>query len=46
VLVAQSSLFAAQLTRISLELAERQNLVTLYKALGGGWTDRNQTAGK
>jgi multidrug efflux system outer membrane protein len=46
VLVAQSSLFAAQLARINLELAERQNLVTLYKALGGGWTDRAETAEK
>jgi multidrug efflux system outer membrane protein len=45
VLVAQSSLFAAQLTRINLELAERQNLVTLYKALGGGWTDRARAGG-
>jgi multidrug efflux system outer membrane protein len=46
VLVAQSSLFAAQLTRINLELAERQNLVTLYKALGGGWTDGAEAAKK
>jgi multidrug efflux system outer membrane protein len=46
VLVAQSSLFAAQLTRINLELAERQNLVTLYKALGGGWTDGAEAARK
>jgi multidrug efflux system outer membrane protein len=38
VLVAESSLFAAQLNLVNLELAERQNLVTLYKALGGGWT--------
>ena len=37
VLVAQNSLFSAQLNLISLRLAERQNLVTLYKDLGGGW---------
>jgi multidrug efflux system outer membrane protein len=38
VLVAQNDLFSAQLNLVSLRLAERQNLVTLYKALGGGWT--------
>jgi multidrug efflux system outer membrane protein len=37
VLVAQNSLFSAQLNLVSLRLAERQNLVTLYKVLGGGW---------
>ena len=37
VLVAQNSLFSAQLTLISLELAARENDVNLYKALGGGW---------
>jgi multidrug efflux system outer membrane protein len=37
VLVAEESLFSAKLTLISLQLAEQQNLVTLYKALGGGW---------
>ncbi len=40
VLVAQNSLFGAQLNLVSLRLAEQQNLVTLYKALGGGWTER------
>jgi multidrug efflux system outer membrane protein len=40
VLVAQSSLFAAQINLVALHLAEQQNLVTLYKSLGGGWTDR------
>ncbi len=40
VLVAQNSLFSAQLDLVSLELAERQNLVTLYKALGGGWAEK------
>lgn len=37
VLVAEESLFSAKLTLISLQLSEQQNLVTLYKALGGGW---------
>jgi multidrug efflux system outer membrane protein len=37
VLVAQNSLFSAQLDLVNLRLAERQNLVTLYKDLGGGW---------
>ena len=36
-LVAQNSLFAAQITLVNLRLTERQNLITLYKALGGGW---------
>ena len=39
VLIAQNSLFSAQLTLVSLTLSQQQNLVTLYKALGGGWTD-------
>jgi multidrug efflux system outer membrane protein len=42
VLVAQSSLFGAQINLVSLNLAQQQNLVTLYKALGGGWTDHVQ----
>ncbi|MDR3464088.1 MAG: efflux transporter outer membrane subunit [Beijerinckiaceae bacterium] len=37
VLVAQNSLFSAQLDLVTLRLSERQNLVSLYKALGGGW---------
>ena len=36
VLVAQSSLFGAQQALVSVRLAEQQNLVTLYKVLGGG----------
>ncbi len=39
VLVAQSSLFSAQISLVALKLAEQQNLITLYKALGGGWTE-------
>jgi len=42
VLVAQTSLFSAQLNLIALNLSGQQNLVTLYKSLGGGWTDRVQ----
>ncbi len=42
VLIAQNSLFGAQINLVSLNLAQQQNLVTLYKALGGGWTDRIQ----
>ena len=39
VLLAQNSLFSAQLSLISLKLSAMQNLVTLYKALGGGWKE-------
>jgi len=41
VLVAQSSLFSAQLSLVALKLSEQQNLITLYKALGGGWMERS-----
>ena len=37
VLDAQRTLYAAQQTQISLQLAEQANRITLYKALGGGW---------
>ena len=43
VLVAQNSLFSAQLDLVTLRLSERQNLVTLYKALGGGWNGETNT---
>jgi multidrug efflux system outer membrane protein len=36
---AQRSLFAAQLALVQTRLAQLQSQVTLYKALGGGWTD-------
>jgi multidrug efflux system outer membrane protein len=42
VLVAQSSLFSAQLSLVALKLTEQQNLITLYKALGGGWVERSR----
>ena len=37
VLLAQDSLLSARLTLVSLQLAQQQNEITLYKALGGGW---------
>ncbi|MEN5180746.1 efflux transporter outer membrane subunit [Comamonas testosteroni] len=36
---AQRSLFALQQTVVQVRLAQLQNQVGLYKALGGGWTD-------
>jgi multidrug efflux system outer membrane protein len=36
VLVAQRALFGAQQSLVALRVAEQQNLVTLYKVLGGG----------
>ena len=36
---AQRSLFAAQQALVQTRLAQLQNQVNLYKALGGGWTD-------
>ena len=44
VLVAQNSLLSARLTLISLKLAELQNSITLYKALGGGWQEHSLQA--
>jgi len=40
VLDAQRSLYTAQQGLISVELARANNLVTLYKVLGGGWAER------
>jgi outer membrane protein, multidrug efflux system len=37
VLTAQQSLYSAQQTLLNLKQAQLANLVTLYKALGGGW---------
>jgi multidrug efflux system outer membrane protein len=39
VLDAQRSLFAAQQAVVQVRAQQTQNLVTLYKVLGGGWTD-------
>ena len=40
VLTAEQTLYSAQQTLLSLEQAQLANLVTLYKALGGGWNER------
>jgi outer membrane protein, multidrug efflux system len=39
VLDAQRSLFTARQAVVQVQLQQAQNLVTLYKVLGGGWTD-------
>ncbi|MCB1875800.1 MAG: efflux transporter outer membrane subunit [Chromatiales bacterium] len=39
VLDAQRSLYSAQQTLIETQLSRSVNLVTLYKVLGGGWTE-------
>ena len=41
---AQRSLFTAQQQVVQTRLLQRQNQVTLYKALGGGWTDTPEIA--
>jgi outer membrane protein, multidrug efflux system len=38
-LTAQQTLYSAQQTLLSLKQAQLTNLVTLYKALGGGWNE-------
>jgi hypothetical protein len=41
-------LYTAQQTLVGVKLSRLQNLVTLYKALGGGWSEhspQNATAG-
>jgi multidrug efflux system outer membrane protein len=40
VLTAQQTLYSAQQMLLNLEQAQLTNLVTLYKALGGGWNER------
>jgi len=39
VLTAQQTLYSAQQTLLGLKQAQLTNLVTLYKALGGGWEE-------
>ena len=39
VLDAQRALFTTQQATINVQAAQQQNLVTLYKVLGGGWKD-------
>jgi len=43
VLDAQRSLYAAQQSLITLRLTEQLNRIELYKVLGGGWSDDNNT---
>ncbi|MBC7956915.1 MAG: efflux transporter outer membrane subunit [Cytophagales bacterium] len=42
VLDAQRSLFASQQAVVQVQAAQVQNLVTLYKVLGGGWSEPPQ----
>lgn len=42
VLTAQQTLYSAQLTLLNLRQAQLTNLVTLYKALGGGWHEHTE----
>ncbi len=44
VLDAQRSLYSAQQSLITLRLTEQLNRITLYKVLGGGWSDDNTLA--
>jgi len=41
VLDAQRSLFSAQQAVVQVQVQQLQNLVTLYRVLGGGWTDNH-----
>lgn len=45
VLDSQRSLYASQQVLIDTRLARLSNLISLYKSLGGGWTERTVTAG-
>ncbi len=42
VLDSQRSYYSAQQSLIATELAQQENRVTLYKALGGGWRERSR----
>ncbi len=42
VLDSQRSDYSAQQTLIATELAQQNNRVTLYKALGGGWRENGR----
>ncbi|HEY4066114.1 MAG TPA: efflux transporter outer membrane subunit [Burkholderiaceae bacterium] len=44
VLQAQTDLYTAQQSLVSARLARANNLVTLYKALGGGWLEHSGDA--
>ena len=41
VLNAQRGLYGSQQSEITLDLAEQDNRIALYKALGGGWKESN-----
>jgi multidrug efflux system outer membrane protein len=43
---AQRSLFTAQLTAVQANLARLQNQVTLYRVLGGGWSEPQPVAAR
>jgi multidrug efflux system outer membrane protein len=45
VLDSQRLLFSAQQSLVDVKLARLENLVTLYKALGGGWRERTAPSG-
>lgn len=42
VLSSQLSLYAAQQNLIGTELSHMTNLVTFYRTLGGGWSERSE----
>ncbi|CRD95473.1 outer membrane lipoprotein [Bordetella pertussis] len=44
VLDSQRSLYTAQQTLVETRLARLSNLIQLYKALGGGWSERTVAA--
>ncbi|MEO6005750.1 MAG: efflux transporter outer membrane subunit [Opitutus sp.] len=45
VLIAQQDLYAAQQNQIRVRLANFSNLISLYRALGGGWNAKTTAAG-
>jgi multidrug efflux system outer membrane protein len=45
VLDSQRLLYSAQQSLVNAKLARLQNLVTLYKALGGGWLEHTSSKG-
>lgn len=46
VLDAQRTLYGSEQALLRARLARLSNLTTLYKALGGGWTEQTQTGGR
>ena len=46
VLVMQRGMYSAQQATIGVRLARQANLITLYKALGGGWQEQGTEAGR